>query len=156
MENHLISDPVLFMSGFLLDNRGEYYRLLRRLNRGEGWHDWTMFMFDCVESSSKEAEATISRVASLRSATVERMADRPYYSDELVDLMFSKVYCRIGDLVSTGVCERNTASKYLRSMVSDGFLEAEKVGRTTIFKNTASMKILFDRPFHPVKALLRM
>ena len=141
--NGLLCEPILYMSGFLIENRREYYRQMRRLNEGRGtWGQWMILMFDCVKESSLAAMRMISDISDLYDSTCDACRGRPYYSKGMMDLLFSRVYCRIGDLEGAGLCERNTASKYLKAMEADGILESEKVGRTLVFKNVRLMDIL--------------
>ncbi|MDO5853643.1 MAG: Fic/DOC family N-terminal domain-containing protein [Thermoplasmata archaeon] len=142
----LLRDPILFLSGYLIENRREYYRQLRRINENRAkWDRWTAFMLEGVRTASVETLDRIERITSLYEKTCRECKGRTYYSQDLMDLVFSKVYVRIGDLENAGICERNTASKYLKQMESDGLLESEKVGRTVIFKNTGLMRELSFR-----------
>lgn len=141
--NGLLCEPILYMSDFLIENRREYYRQIRRLNEGRGtWDQWMILMFDCVKESSLAAMRMISDISDLYDSTCNACRGRPYYSKGMMDLLFSRVYCRIGDLEGAGLCERNTASKYLKAMEADGILESEKVGRTLVFKNVRLTDIL--------------
>ncbi|TQS85783.1 MAG: hypothetical protein A3208_01065, partial [Candidatus Methanoprimaticola hominis] len=144
--NGLLCEPILYMSDYLIENRREYYRQIRRLNEGRGtWDQWMILMFDCVKESSLAAMRMISDISDLYGSTCDACRGRPYYSKGMMDLLFSRVYCRIGDLEGVGLCERNTASKYLKAMEADGILESEKVGRTLVFKNVRLMDILSRR-----------
>ena len=98
-----------------------------------------------LKESSISARRMISDISTLYDSTCRNCQGRPYCSKELMDLAFSKVYCRIDDLERAGICERNTASKYLKAMTADGILDCEKVGRTLIFKNLRLMDILSRR-----------
>ena len=64
------------------------------------------------------------------------------YSFELLDTLFTQVYCKYAFLVEKGIASRNTASKYLNQLVEIGILEKEKVGNEFIFKNKGLYEIL--------------
>lgn len=139
----LLEEPVIYMSDYLIQNRKEYYRQLRRVGeKRANWEQWMTFMFDCVRESATAANRMMSSISDLYDATYEHCKGKTYCTKELMDLLFSKVYCRISDLEEAGICERNTASKYLKAMEADGILTSEKVGRSVVFKHTALMDLL--------------
>jgi len=78
----------------------------------------------------------------------QTISDNPYnevpeiYSFELLDTLFTQVYCKYAFLVEKGIASRNTASKYLNQLVEIGILEKEKVGNEFIFKNKGLYEIL--------------
>jgi hypothetical protein len=55
------------------------------------------------------------------------------YSRELVEVIFVRPYCRIGDLVSAGIGKRRAASVYLKTLVAYGVLQEMKVGRENLY-----------------------
>ena len=57
------------------------------------------------------------------------------HSSELVDVIFSQPYCRIGNLVDAGIAKRQTASVYLKKLVEIGVLREIRVGREKLFVN---------------------
>ena len=64
------------------------------------------------------------------------------YSDELLDSLFFKVYTRINYIEERRGVTRQTAAKYLNSLVDAGLLEFEKVVRENIYKNTRLINLL--------------
>lgn len=71
-----------------------------------------------------------------------RQSHPKIYSRKLVELIFVNPYCRISDLVDTGVAERQTAAVYLKAMVSEGLLEEVKIGRENLYINPALLALL--------------
>ena len=67
------------------------------------------------------------------------------YSRELAELIFVNPYCRISDLVDSGVAKRQTAATYLKAMVSEGLLEEVKIGRENLYINPALLALLSER-----------
>jgi Fic family protein len=60
----------------------------------------------------------------------------------LIEILFSQPYCKIAILEKTNIASRNTASKYLRRLEELGILEAEQVGRETLYKNRDLYELL--------------
>ena len=71
------------------------------------------------------------------------------YSRELAELIFSQPYCRIGNLVETGLAQRQSASVYLKTLVRIGLLEEHKAGRERLFVNPALLRLLMSDPDNP-------
>jgi Fic family protein len=55
------------------------------------------------------------------------------YSDKLVATIFTQPYCRIGNLVESGIAKRQTASDYLKKLVEIGVLTERQAGKEKFF-----------------------
>lgn len=64
------------------------------------------------------------------------------YSRELVELIFVQPYCRIGNIVESGIAKRQTASVYLKELSDIGVLKEVKAGREKLFINPRLMTLL--------------
>jgi len=64
------------------------------------------------------------------------------YSWELVEALFKQPYCRINNLVSTGIAKRQTASVYLKQLADIGVLKEVKSGRETLFVHPKYIELL--------------
>jgi hypothetical protein len=73
------------------------------------------------------------------------------YSRELVDLIFTQPYCRIGNLVDRGIAERHRASAQLKELVRLGVLEEERQWREKIYLHRKYLDVLFgeEHTFEP-------
>ncbi|KFI26340.1 filamentation induced by cAMP protein Fic, partial [Haematobacter missouriensis] len=54
-------------------------------------------------------------------------------------------YCRISNLVDSGVAKRQTAAAHLKAMVSEGLLEEVRVGRENLYINPTLLALLSER-----------
>jgi len=61
---------------------------------------------------------------------------------DLVNLLFEKPYCRIGDVMSTCSVSRPTATLWLSLLVAEGILEKQTRGRERLYINSRFMEIL--------------
>jgi Fic family protein len=73
---------------------------------------------------------------------IQEKASGKIYSYELVEVLFTQIYCKYDFLVQRGIASRNTASDYLNELVDIGLLEKERVGTAFIFKNIALNNLL--------------
>ena len=64
------------------------------------------------------------------------------YSRELVDVVFEQPYCRIANLVETGIAGRQAASRYLKALASIGVLREQAFGRDKLFVHPKLMTLL--------------
>ena len=142
----LLKAPILYLSHGILARREEYYENLNVVTRTRDWEAWVIFMLEVVEMSARWTSAKIYAIREFREETKERFhTELPkLYSTELLDILFAQPYCRIGHLVDAGIAKRQSASVYLKQLVSAGFLEEEKVGREKLFVNRAFLSLLAE------------
>ncbi len=142
----LLDVPVLYLSRFIIQNKGAYYEGLRRVTEEARWEEWVLFMLDAVEQTSRDTKRRIEAIRDAQAAAVElaRTHMRRGYSRELVELVFSQPYIRIGMLVESKVAKRDAASEYLRELERIGLLRSEKYGRTRFYLNERLLRILAD------------
>ncbi len=140
----LLEIPVLYLSRFIIQNKPDYYRLLREVTENGNWEPWVMYMLRGVEETALWTSNRIGEIRKLLDATVERVrGEAPkIYSRELIDLIFRQPYCKIGFVVDAKLAERKTASTYLRELENLGILVGEKVGREVIYRHPALLDVL--------------
>jgi Fic family protein len=146
VQEKLLDLPVLYLSRYINDHRSEYYRLLLGVTLEGAWGAWVLFMLDAVEVTAHWTREKILAVRSLMEETVRhvREAAPKTYRRELVETIFKKPYCRIGDLVEAGVGNRTTASKYLKDLVEVGVLTEKKSGRDRIYLHVRFFDLLMS------------
>lgn len=136
-EYNLLDDPVLYLSKYINEHKNNYYELLLGVTEKNNWEEWILFMLKAVEETSKYTLNKIFTILELFNNTkVKIQSEAPeIYSYELLETLFTQVYCKYAFLVEKGIASRNTASKYLNKLTKIGLLEKEKVGNEFIFKN---------------------
>jgi Fic family protein len=135
IESGLLDLPTLYLSRHILRTRGEYYRLLSRVTSHQEWEAWILYMLDAVETTSGWTTGKIRAIRTLMEethATVRNNAEHKI-PRELIDLIFTQPYCRIGNVVDKGIAKRQAASTYLKELARLGILTEEKVGRDKLF-----------------------
>ena len=144
VEQGLLDSPILYLSRYIIQNKSDYYRLLLSVTHQQVWGEWIMFMLHGVEETCIWTTDKIKAIRELMQHTslyVQQMVPK-IYSWELVEALFKQPYCRINNLVSTGIAKRQTASVYLKQLCDIGVLKEFKSGRETLFVHPKYIELL--------------
>jgi Fic family protein len=144
VEQGLLDSPILYLSRYIIQNKSDYYRLLLSVTHQQTWSDWIMFMLNGVEETCVWTTEKIKAIRELMQHTSLFMQQQvpKIYSWELVEALFKQPYCRINNLVSTGIAKRQTASVYLKQLCDIGVLKEFKSGRETLFVHPKYIELL--------------
>lgn len=144
LERGLIEIPILNLSRYIVRNKRDYYRLLLEVTTKTAWTEWILYMLEAVRETSQWTTSRIKAIRALLDASAQTMRKdaAKIYSRELAEIIFVKPYCRIGDLVDSGIAQRQSASVYLKTLAEIGILEETKVGRDKLFINTGLVRAL--------------
>ena len=142
----LLRLPVLYLSRYILSHKKAYYGLLLDVTRRQASEPWIVFMLKGIEETARWTTARISGINQLqrRTAAYVKRSLPKIYSRDLVDALFVQPYCRIANLVESGVAKRQTAAVYLRDLCTIGVLSELKIGRERVFVHPKFMKLLVD------------
>jgi Fic family protein len=144
VQDKLLDMPTLYLSRHILKTRGDYYRLLSHVTATGDWEPWVLYMLKAVELTAIWTMHKIRAIRTLMDQATElmRTGAPKVYSRELVELLFTKPYCRISDLEERNIAKRQSASKYLKELVAIGMLIEEKSGRDKIYLHRTYMDLL--------------
>lgn len=153
VEQGLLTQPVLYLSRYILRHRADYYRNLLAVTRDSAWEAWISFMLAAVTDTAQWTTAKIQAIQKLQTqatAFVKTRASK-IYTRELVDMLFVQPYCRIQNLVEADIAKRQTASVYLKQLADLGMLREIKVGREKLFIHPNFVRLLTsdDHPVQP-------
>jgi Fic family protein len=73
----LLSEPLMYLSGYLKQHQHEYYRRLSAVRTDGDWEAWIVFFLEAVASAATDAERNIIEVASLIGADRRRLLQAP-------------------------------------------------------------------------------
>lgn len=140
----LLGKPVLYLSRFIIENKSEYYRLLREVTQQQAWEPWVLYMLKAVEDSSKQASQTLEGIKNLMEQTTQvTKAGKPkIYSKDLIEAVFIQPVTKVKYIMEALDMGRHTATKYLRALVELGVLEEKAVGRDNLYINRAFLELL--------------
>jgi Fic family protein len=144
IEENLLTLPILYLSRYIIREKADYYRLLLGVTREQAWEPWLLYLLRGVEETATWTTAKIAAIRSLFEHTKDHVRGKAakIYSYELVNLIFERPYCRIGDLNEGGIAKRETAARYLRQLVAIGVLEERVFGRERLFVHPKFLHLL--------------
>jgi len=144
IQTDLLSLPILYLSRFILENRDDYYTLLRDVTEQGKWEAWILFMLEAVRNTAIWTTQKIAIVRALITEVAAYVREKlpKIYSHELMQVLFAQPYCRIENLVESGIAKRQTASAYLKQLVEIGVLEEKSYGREKLYMNTRLLQEL--------------
>jgi Fic family protein len=140
----LLSLPVLYLSSYIIKNKGAYYNSLIEVTSKNEWENWILFMLEAVEQTSFDAIGRIRNIRSLMERTSDQVKTElpKIYSKELIEVIFQQPYCKISHVVEAGIVARRVASEYLKQLAETGILERRKAGRDVLFINKGLYSLL--------------
>lgn len=144
IDKKLLDLPILYLSRYINEHRSEYYDRLLAVTKSNAWEAWLLYMLAAVEETSLWTTAKIRAIRDLMDATVAYVgsASPKIYSRELVEVIFTQPYSRIGNIVEAKLGNRKTASKYLKELAAKGVLEERQEGRENIYINVRFLELL--------------
>lgn len=140
----LLELPVLYLSEYIINNKNQYYQLLKNVTENQAWEDWIIFILTALHNTSENTLLKIERIKKLLDDTINSVKEKipKVYTRELVDLLFMNPYIRIKNLVENNIAERKTASEYLQAIEKLGILQSRKEGNEYIFLNSPLIEVL--------------
>jgi Fic family protein len=139
----LLDIPVLYLSHHIVRTKSEYYRLLQEVRDKDAWEDWVIYMLEAVDASAQHG---ISMVKAIREALLELKhrirSDHKFYSQDLLNTLFTHPYTKIQFIERNLNVSRLTATKYLDALAANGILLKQKVGRSNYYINSVLYGIL--------------
>lgn len=144
IEQGLLDTPILYLSGYIIKNKSEYYRKLLQVTTNGAWIEWVLYFLDGIFETSKWTMSRIFAIQELmeESSSLIKSKAPSIYSKELIELLFTQPYVRIQNLIDSSDIGRFTASKRLKILCDIGILEEVKRGREKLFINHRFLNLL--------------
>lgn len=141
----LLDFPVLYLSKYIIENKNDYYRLLRNVTVKKEWEPWILFMLEAIEQTSDHTRRKIISIRDLIEKTLKVAKEKlpvRVYSKELIELLFHQPYTKGQFLVDAGIAERKTAAEYLKALEMAGILKSKKLGKENLYLNVKLFDLL--------------
>jgi Fic family protein len=146
----LLDIPVLYLSQHIRRNKRAYYDLLQRVRVDDVWEDWVLYMLEAVEVTAGRTLRTVQAIkAALMDYKHRIRTQHKFYSQDLINNLFSHPYTKIEFLQRDLQVSRMTATRYLDALAQTGFLVKQKIGRGNYYVNLALNQILLDQHAEP-------
>lgn len=141
--NELLDLPILYLSRYIIENKGEYYRLLQEVRETDDWENWILYLLSGVEQIAKETIVLIGKIKDLILEYKNLLRDNyKFYSQDLLNNLFKHPYTKIEFIENDLGVSRITASKYLNQLSNDGLLKKEKLGTGNYYINVKLIELL--------------
>ncbi|MBU0732904.1 MAG: Fic family protein, partial [Proteobacteria bacterium] len=144
-QKHLLDLPVLYLSKYIIEQKSDYYRLLRGVTEHQEWEPWILYLLDAVEQTALFTRDKILSIRELLIKTLEFTKENlpsRVYSKDLIELLFHQPYTKTNFLVDEGIAERKTAANYLKQLEKIGILQVQKVGKENLYLNKELFEVL--------------
>ncbi|NOX16823.1 MAG: Fic family protein [Chlorobi bacterium] len=142
----LLNLPVLYLSRYIIKNKGDYYKLLQEIRKTDNWENWLLFMLNGIEQISKETIELIGKIRELILEYKNLLRDNyKFYSQDLLNNLFKHPYTKIEFIERDLSVSRITAAKYLNELAKDGLLKKQKLGTGNYYINEKLMNLLTMR-----------
>ena len=139
----LLDIPVLYLSSHIVRTKADYYRLLQSVRQAGQWEDWVLYMLDAVEQTAAHGITTIQAIKAALFDYKHRIRDGyKFYSQDLINNLFTHPYTRIEFVQRDLQVSRLTATKYLDALAAGGFVQKQKIGRGNYYINLALNAVL--------------
>jgi Fic family protein len=123
--------------------KSDYYRLLQEVRERDAWEDWVLYMLEAVEQTAAAGIETIQAIKALFLDYKHRIrAQYKFYSQDLINNLFSHPYTKIEFVQKDLEVSRLTATKYLDQLTEGGFVQKQKIGRSNYYINKPLYGIL--------------
>jgi Fic family protein len=140
----LLSQPILYISKYIILNKDDYYYNLGIVTQRNSWKHWIMYMLDAVEKTSIITNSLINDILEQMDLTFDYARNRiKWYNKEINEMIFSQPYIKskvIGKII--GKTSRTTLTKYMKELVDEKILMPKKIGVEVYYLNNDLIRIL--------------
>lgn len=133
----LLDIPVLYMSRYIIQTKGEYYHRLQAIRDKAAWDEWVLYILKGVEVTARQTITLIGEIKRLMQEYKHRIRSElpKIYSQDLLNNLFCHPYTKIEFVQRDLRVSRLTATKYLENLCEKGFVEKHKLGRYNYYIN---------------------
>lgn len=139
----LLTLPVLYLSEYIINHKADYYQLLSAVREEQDWNGWCQWLLNGVEETAINTIDKITKINDImRRYKNEIREEFPFYSQDLINVLFRYPYTKIDFIENELNVHRNTASHYLDSLVDAKYLDKIKKGRINYYFNMPLCAVL--------------
>lgn len=139
----LLNLPILYLSRYINQNKGDYYRLLQKVRTENAWEEWVLYILDGVEQTSLQTIKIIEGIKNRMLKHKKKIRENTkFYSQDLINNLFKHPYTKIDFIMSDLEVSRLTATKYLDELDQIGIVQKVKLGRDNYYINTDLYNLL--------------
>lgn len=146
VKEDLITLPILYLSRYIIQYKGDYYRLLQQVRIDGNWEPRLLFMLKGIEETAKQTLHLIDNIKVLMQDYKNRIRVHlpKIYSQDLLNNLFKHPYTKIEFLEQDLNITRQTASIYLGKLTDNGLLTKFKIGKSNFYMNDPLYRLFLD------------
>ncbi|PKN84156.1 MAG: addiction module protein [Chloroflexi bacterium HGW-Chloroflexi-8] len=144
VQHGLLDLPILYLSRYIVRSKSVYLAHFRTDQVDDQWEAWINFMLRGVELTSTETIETIHGMRDLMKDYQERIKTQlpKIYSLDLLNTLFKHPYTKIEFVIRDLGVQRAAAARYLDALASEGFLDKQKLWRSSYYINSSLFELL--------------
>ncbi len=145
LKEGVLEYPLLYISGYLLKNRDEYYNLLLKVTTDEDWKSWLLFFLRGAKEQAEKSRELLEEIYSLFRRYQDRAGKeiKSPYIRKLVEATFTHPGITGSKAKDILGCTHNTAMSLLRELAKlDLLVEDKNKKRDIPFYNAPLIEFL--------------
>lgn len=143
----LLELPVLYLSKHIIETKSDYYRLLQSVRDNDNWEEWILYVLKAVEITARQTILIVQKIKKLMQIYKQELHDKfRFFSQDLLNNLFRHPYTKIEFLEKDLKVSRLTATKYLDELAAAGYLEKQKIWRSSYYINRPLFELLSNPP----------
>ncbi len=146
VKEDLLSLPILYLSRYIIQYKGDYYQLLQQVRTDGNWEPWLLFVLKGIEETAKQTLHLIDGIKDLMQNYKQRIRTQlpKLYSQDLLNNLFKHPYTKIEFLEKDLNITRQTAAAYLNKLAETGFLYKMKIGKSNYYMNDSLYQLFLN------------
>ena len=146
VQEGLLDLPILYLSGYIIKKKSDYYRYLQAVRDHGEWEAWICYMLKGVEETALHSIELVDRIRQLMQLYKRRLRQElpKVYSQDLLNNIFRHPYTKIEAVADDLHVHKNTAATYLNKLTNIGLLTKRNIGRPIYYTNDALIELLAE------------
>lgn len=144
VKENLLELPILYLSGYISQNKTRYYEVLRSTQKTHSWNDYLEFMLTAFASQANVTANLFKNIMNLLNKQKQEFKSRlpSIYNQEILEEMFNSPILSPVSLGKKLDIHYTTASKYLKKLEEIGLLKNVKFGKRQLYINYELIEII--------------
>ncbi len=144
VSKNLLSQPVLYISKYIILNKDDYYFKLSAVTQRNAWEGWIIYMLDAIEKTSLITNEKINDILAQMEETYKYAKNKiKWYNKDINEVIFSQPYIKpktIGQTIKK--TSRTTLTKYMNELVENKILRPKRLGNDIYYLNDDLLRII--------------
>ncbi len=140
----LLSQPVLYLSKYIIENKDDYYFKLNTVTQRGDWKSWLLYMMKAIQYTASYTNRLIDEIVLQMNATLDYgKKNLKWYNKEVNETLFMQPYIKpklLGDTLER--TSRTTLTKYMQELTDLGILSPKQDGKEVFYLNNDLIRIL--------------